>query len=104
MFEFSLGVVTTVIVWVSTIIIRKMYEANIKLREQADKAEKLVHEDKPENGYYFNITKALEELTNPDEKCIMDTGSLSNAGEIYIEHLAEQIRKHPYIWRTYFQI
>lgn len=104
MFEFVLGVICMAMVWIMTTVIRSIHRKNAKLCEKADQATALVNIANPENGYYFNITKAIEELVNPEEKCVMDTGSLANAGEIYIEHLAEQIKIHPYIWRTFFQI
>lgn len=104
MIEFMTGSIVTVIIYFTVKLVKFEWTYLKFLKEQTVKAERLVHEEKPENGHYFNITKALEELVNPDEKIIMDTGSLSNAGEIYIEHLAEQIRKHPYIWRSYFKI
>ena len=104
MIEFIAGSAVTVMVYLTVKFVNSERAYMKFLKEQTVKAERLVNESEPVNGHYFNITKALEELVNPDEKIIMDTGSLSNAGEIYIEHLAKQIRKHPRIWRSYFKI
>jgi len=101
---FVIGVITTVVVWSSINAVRAIHRANVQLREKADKARKLVNVKEPEHGPYFNIVKAMEEIVNPAERCVMCTGSLANAGEIYIEHLVEQIKKHPHLWRLYFQI
>lgn len=101
---FVIGVITTIVVWTSINMIRAIHRANVQLREKADKAKALVNVKEPENGVYFNIVKAMSEIVNPTESCVMCTGSLANEGEIYIEHLVERIKKHPHLWRLYFQI
>lgn len=104
MLGFIIGVGTMSFIWLFVKSREAAHKKNEVIKAQAEKAIELVQEENPKNGYYFNIAKAVEELVNPECKAVLDTGSLSNACEVYIKHLANQIKKHPDSWRLNFQI